>query len=229
MGTPNSRLSTRLLLHAVPACCLTVVLMTMSSPGVADAADAPQQQWRSLFDGKTLGKWKVIKEFDFENHGKIHVKDGKLLVEKGRPAAGVKWTGKFPNTDYEVSLEAMRVDGHDFFCGMTFPVGKSSLTLVCGGWGGSVTGLSSIDGEPAVENETCGYQKFKQNTWYHVRLRVTRKKVEAWIDKDKIVDLEIGEHKFTIYWEVEPCLPFGIATWNTTAALRNIRVREIKP
>ncbi len=186
-------------------------------------------EWKSLFDGKTLGKWKVVKEFDFEKHGKIHVVDGKLIIEKGRPAAGIKWTGKFPKTDYEVTLEAMRVDGDDFFCGMTFPTAKGPLTLVVGGWGGSVTGLSSIDGEPAVENETAGYQKFKQNKWYRIRLRVTGPKIEAWIGKEKIVELETENRKFSIYWEVEPCLPLGIATWNTTGALRDIRVRSIKP
>ena len=51
---------------------------------------------------------------------------------------GVTYQGQFPKTDYEVSLEAMRVDGVDFFCGMTFPVRSEFCTLIVGGWGGEV-------------------------------------------------------------------------------------------
>jgi len=193
------------------------------------AEGAEGAEGKSLFDGKTLGKWKVVTEFDFKEHGKIHVTDGKLMIERGKPAAGVKWSGKFPKNDYEVTFEAMRVAGDDFFCGMTFPTAKGPLTLVIGGWGGSVTGLSSIDGEPAVENETAGYREFKQKKWYRIRLRVTGPKIEAWIDKEQIVELKTADRKFSIYWEMEPCLPFGICTWNTSGALRDIRVRPIGP
>ena len=182
---------------------------------------------QSLFDGKTLGKWKVIDKYDFSRHGKVYVEDGRMVISEGKPASGVRWTGPFPKIDYEVTLEGMRVAGDDFFCGLTFPVGKLPLTLVLGGWGGSVVGLSSIDGEPAVENETCRYVDFEQNRWYRIRLRVTQSKVEAWIDKEKVVDLQTKDRKFTIYWEMEPALPFGIATWYTTGALRNIRVCPI--
>ena len=37
--------------------------------------------------------------------------------------------------DYELRLEAKRVEGGDFFCGLTFPVGKEYCTLILGGWG----------------------------------------------------------------------------------------------
>jgi len=201
-----------------------VFAFLLALPARADEAG----KWQSLFDGKTLGKWKVIDRFDFRDHGKVYVKDGRLVQEKGRPATGIRWTGEFPKIDYEVSLEAMRVAGDDFFCGMTFPVGDKSLTLVCGGWGGSVVGLSSIDGEPAVENETCSIKDFEQGRWYQIRLRVTKTKIEAWTDKEKVVDLPTANRKFSIYWEMEPALPFGIATWRTTGALRSIRVRSLR-
>ena len=191
-----------------------------------ESAEGPQ--WQSLFDGKTLGKWKVIDEFDFGRHGRVCVRQGRIVLQMGQPATGIRWTGEFPKIDYEVTLEAMRVDGDDFFCGMTFPVGKSALTLVLGGWGGPVVGLSSIDGEPAVENETCQHIDFEQNRWYRIRVRVSRTKIETWLDKEKIIDLPTADRKFTIYWEMEPALPFGIATWRTTGALRDIRVRRIE-
>ncbi len=121
----------------------------------------------------------------------------------------------------------MRVDGEDFFCGMTFPVGKSALSLIVGGWGGKVVGLSCIDDEPAVENETCNHKEFENRRWYHIRLLVTRSRVQAWIDKQKVVDFAHADRKLTIWFEEETVLPLGIATWETTGALRNIRVRPI--
>jgi hypothetical protein len=48
--------------------------------------------------------------------------------------------------NYEIKLEAKKVTGNDFFCGMTFPVGDSFCSFIVGGWGGPVVGLSSIDG-----------------------------------------------------------------------------------
>ncbi|MHC4398388.1 MAG: 3-keto-disaccharide hydrolase [Planctomycetota bacterium] len=221
---------------------LVLAAAAVLGPAVAEAAEgadaarrpannkraaAKTDKWRRLFDGKTLGKWKVVDKFDYSRHGAVSVKEGRIVLEAGQPGTGVRWTGKFPKIDYEVSLEAMRVDGDDFFCGMTFPVGKESLTLIVGGWGGSVVGLSALEGEPAVENETCRYEDFKANRWYRIRLRVAKSKIEAWIDEKKVVDLVTADREFSIYWEVEPTLPFGIATWRTGGALRDIWVRPI--
>ena len=184
-------------------------------------------KWQVLFDGKTLGKWKVIDAFDFQRHGKVYVKEGRLVLSKGKPLTGVKWTGKLPRIDYEVALDAMRVEGDDFFCSMVFPVGKQDCSVTFGGWGGSTVGLTNIDGEPAVENETCVDRDFKDNHWYRLRFRVTAKKIEVWIDKEKVVDFTHPGRKLTIRWEQEPMLPFGISSYRTTAAMKNITVRPI--
>ena len=208
---------------------LTMLARAEGGPGLKQKDEsADDEKWEKLFDGKTLKNWKLADEYDFQRHGKVRVADGTIVLETGASATGVRWTGEFPKIDYEVTLEAMRVEGDDFFCGMTFPVGESSLTLVLGGWGGSTTGVSSIDGEPAVENETCGYMEFQQNRWYRIRLRVRRSKIEAWLGEEKIVDLPTENRKFTIYWEMEPMRPFGICTWETTGALRDVRMRRIE-
>jgi len=184
-------------------------------------------QWKSLFDGKRLGRWEVVKEFDFINHGEVTVDQGNLVLGKGKPGTAVRFTGQFPKLDYEVSLEAMRVEGEDFFCGMTFPIGEKALTLIVGGWNGPVVGLSCIDDEPAVENETCLYMEFKQKRWYRIRLRVTAARITAWIDDEQIIDLPTEGRKLTIWFEPETVLPLGIATWKTKGALRNIRLRRL--
>ena len=162
------------------------------------------------------------------------------MIGTGEGCSGVTYKGKFPTTNYELSLEAMRVDGSDFFCGLTFPVKPAAdhprldpekkdevwpCTLVIGGWGGGVLGLSSIDGNDASENSTSQYKTFESGQWYKVRLRVTEKKVEAWLDKEKVIDLTIGHRKLSVRIEVEESKPLGIATWRTTGAVRGVRDR----
>ncbi len=178
-----------------------------------------------LFDGKTLNGWKTT---EFGGHGEVAVKDALLMIHLGAMLTGVSWTNEIPKTDYEVELEAMKVEGSDFFCGLTFPVGDSFCSFIVGGWGGGVVGLSSIDGLDASENETTKYLPFDKNRWYRIRLRVTQSKIETWIDSDKIVDQSIVGRRISLRpGEIEYSVPFGVATWQTTAALRNIKIRRL--
>jgi hypothetical protein len=109
------------------------------------------QDSKILFDGKTLDRWEII---EYEGHGEIYVADSSIIISRGEIITGIRWKEDFPKTNYEVTLYARRVDGNDFFCGLTFPVKDSFLTLVLGGWGGSLSGLSCIDGADAAHNFT---------------------------------------------------------------------------
>lgn len=182
----------------------------------------------NMFDGKSLGKWQVS---DFFAGGKVYVKDGAIVIEKsstGGYMQGINWTGPLIKMDYEITLEAMRVDGSDFFCGLTFPVGDSPCTLILGGWGGTLCGLSSLDSYDASENETTTFIDFNQNQWYKVRLKVTSHRIQAWLDEEPLVDVDTIGKSIDIRFECIPCLPLGIATYNTTGAIRNIKVQKIE-
>jgi hypothetical protein len=181
---------------------------------------------KSLFDGKTLEGWKVT---DFSGRGEVTVEDGAIRMDMGNPMSGITWTGEPPRENYELSLEGMRVRESDFFCTTTFPVGKSPCSLVVGGWGGSVVGLSSVDGYDASENPTTKTIKFEEKKWYRVRIRVTEKAVQAWIDDREVVHQSRAGHRFGIRIEVSRSKPLGIATWNTVGAVRNIRLRDLTP
>jgi len=176
-----------------------------------------------LFDGKTLAGWRIS---DFAGKGPVRVEDGKLILEMGT-MTGVTYTNPIPTMNYEISLDAMRVEGTDFFCGLTFPVGNDPCSLIVGGWGGGVVGLSSLDGQDASSNETTQYLNFDKGRWYHIRLRVVPNKIEAWIDNDKVVDADTTDRKISIRIEVEESRPLGIATWSTTGALSNIQIRKL--
>jgi hypothetical protein len=223
LGRMSLRLSglllpTMAILLAGVSACSRVEKPPASERAATDSAEI------SLFDGKSLGDWKVT---DFGGHGDVMVEEGQIRLETGVALTGITWTKNFPKIDYELTLEAMRVDGDDFFCGLTFPVDDAPCSLIVGGWGGTTVGLSSIDGADASENETSSYHTYKQKQWYPVRLRVTKQKIEAWVGKEQVVNFERGEHTLSIRFEVEPSKPLGIATWCTTGALRNIKYRKL--
>jgi hypothetical protein len=174
-----------------------------------------------LFDGQTLDGWEIT---NFGPQGPVYVSGGNIILGMGDGCTGITWKGDFPSQNYMVTLDAMRKDGNDFFCGMTFPVGKDPCTLIVGGWGGMVVGLSSINSMDASENETMTLKKFENGRWYRITLRVTEQAIEAWIDNEKVVDFTIGDNILSIRPEVELSKPFGIASWRTTAAVKNIRL-----
>ncbi len=183
----------------------------------------------ALFNGKDLTGWEIAKRGDFAAHGKVYVKEGTIRLEEGMMMTGIRWAGDFPTSNYEVALEAMRVTGYDFFCGMTFPVGESWCTLIVGGWGGMVVGLSNIDDRNASENETTLGKEFERGRWYRIRLRVTDPSIEVWIDDERVIHIARAGHKFGVWEEQQPIRPFGIATWNTGGALRNITLQRLVP
>jgi len=185
---------------------------------------ADNHAWQNLFDGKTLKNWQITK---FGGAGQVTVENGAITMDMGNDMTGITYDGKPPRTNYEFALEGMRIEGSDFFCTTTFPVGDDPCTLVVGGWGGGVVGLSNIDGRDASENPTTQYIRFEDKKWYPVRIRVSDVRIECWIDKEQVVDLPRKGHKFGIRPEVELSKPLGISTWQTTGAVRNLRLRHL--
>lgn len=181
--------------------------------------------WRSLFDGHSLEGWGVI---DFGRSNRVMVRKGLLVLPAGAPFTGIKWTNDTPNVNYEISLEAMRVTGSDFFCGLTVPVRDSFCSLIVGGWGGTLVGISSLDGADASENETTQYISFETGRWYRIRLRVTENKIEAWVEQKKVANVTTTGRKLSLrFGEIELSKPLGITAWDTGAALREIKIRKV--
>jgi len=183
-------------------------------------------KWRSLFDGKTMQNWKKT---NFGGEGDVQVTKRQILMEFGYSMSGVTYTGKaLPKTNYEIRVDAIKLDGNDFFCGMTFPVADSYCSFIVGGWGGAVVGLSSLDGLDASENETTRYMTFDHNKWYRVRVRVEPHQIRCWINRKLVVYQDIEGRTIATRNEVNLNKPLGFATWETRAALKNIQVRELK-
>jgi hypothetical protein len=185
-------------------------------------------EWTPLFNGRDLSNWAIT---DFVAPGAVAAASNKITMGAGAIMTGINWTnGPPPKTNYEISLEALRSDGSDFFCGLTFPVGDSFCSLILGGWGGAITGLSSLDDLDASENETSKSLFYELGRWYHIRVRVTSAKIEAWLDQDKIIDVNIAGRKVSLRpGPIEFSRPLGLAAYQTGAAMRNIKLRLTQP
>jgi hypothetical protein len=199
---------------------------TAAAPASTPAAPKLRACEGDLFDGKSLDSWKPV---EFGGEGAVKVENGSLRVEMGATISGIQWTGEAPpRTNYELSVEAMKVDGSDFFLGIVFPVGKETCSFVAGGWGGGVTGLSSVDHMNASENETATDQTYKKNQWYTFRLIVTPAKIDVWWDAKQVVNLELANRQISVHPAVESAAPLGLTNYQTTSLFRNIRLKKLK-
>jgi Domain of Unknown Function (DUF1080) len=178
-----------------------------------------------LFDGKSLEGWKKVESF---KAGAVKVEDGAIVIETGGPTTSVVSTRTdLPTTDYELSFEAKRTTGQDFFAAATFPVGKSFITLVNGGWGGGVTGLSSINGSDASENETRRFVKYQDNTWYRFRVQVTDEVIRCWIDDKETFVVNYKGQQVKTRIETRSSQPLGFASYRSTGAVKSVQVRKL--
>ena len=196
------------------------------------AAEVPKKAAKKAGKRKSDGpKWFAMKdnweECRFGGDGPIEVKGNGMRLGVGDPMTGVRWKKDFPKDNFEIRFEARRVEGLDFFAGVTFPVGKGECSLVMGGWGGGVLGISSIDGEDASNNETTQYYNFKNGQWYKVRIQVVPEKLTCWIDDKVWVEFERGLRNFDVRLEMDPTLPMGIANFQCVSEIRNIEMRSL--
>jgi hypothetical protein len=211
--------------QAVGAVLALGLWLFAAGPAPRAAAPPVPVAWKKLFDGKSLAGWK---RSGFYGEGKVAVQKGVVVLQKGKVMTGITYTrGDFPTMDYEVTLQGKKVAGRDFFCTTTFPVGKSHCSLVVGGWGGTTVGLSCVDAADASMNETNRSRQFKPGVWYRVRIRVSKHRIEAWIDRDRVVDLDTTDRQLDVRLECLASRPFGIATWKTSAEVRDVRVRPL--
>jgi len=181
-------------------------------------APVPATEWIPL-----TGKWSGVEG------GEVTEENGILSLAYGEQLTAAKWTGEAPKAPFELEYEARRVNGADFFGAVTFPVRDNEfVTLILGGWGGGLVGISSIDDLDASENETGGSMKFEAARWYKIRLVRAGEKIEVWVDGEKVVDVETEGRKLSLRpGPISACTPFGFGSWQTTGEIRGAKWRPL--
>lgn len=167
------------------------------------------------------GKWVEVSGGAVDENETLRLGWGDMLT-------AARWKGEIPEPPFELELEARRVDGTDFFCAVTFPARgpDECVTLVVGGWGGAVVGISSIDDLDAQDNETRTLMKFETGKWYRIRLVCETEAIRVWIDGEAVIDVNTAGRKLSLRpGPITDCAPFGLGTWQTTGEFRGIRWR----
>lgn len=186
-----------------------------------------ESKWTPLLKSDSLDGWEIT---NFGGEGAVEVREGVLMLERGEPMTGIHSKKKdFPQENYEMRWKARRMDGSDFFVGITFPVGKEFCSLISGGWGGGLVGISSINGNDASENETSGFRDFKNNKWYSFRVRVDKKQIKAWIDDQEVVSVDREGKSFSVRAEVMASRPLGYCVFQSVCEIKDWEYQAIKP
>lgn len=221
-----------------------IALLSMVSAECTNSSSGRQQQTlpdeepefsmlpgegKPLFDDHSLKGWEIIR---YGGEGEPFMKKGVLTLPMATAGmlTGVRYIGdSLPTYNYVITLEARRMEGNDFFVGLTFPYRDSFATLILGGWAGSACGLSSIDGRDASENETSRFIHFKDKQWYPVRLRVTADSIRAIVDTIRLVDIACAGKEIHLRSGTYGSTPLGLSTYVTTGEIRNMRLKRIDP
>lgn len=214
-------------------CMKAIAFLFIFSPLFSVAA-VPEENGISVLDTlpmleeNELGRWKAA-PFAFD--GDLDVREGVLNTGLGSYLSGVIWTEDPPaRNKYEVELEARYLYGHDFFLGLTIPLGERYCTWIVGGWGGTVVGISDIDGHSADDNETTLKMSFAKERWYRFKIRVVEERIQCWIDGKPVIDLRTKGRQLNLRpGQIVQSVPLGISSYDTMAEYRNMVWRNLKP
>ncbi|MDR2849141.1 MAG: DUF1080 domain-containing protein [Verrucomicrobiota bacterium] len=183
----------------------------------------------ALFNGKDLSGWKIA---DLTEGGTVTVlPGGEVECGFGNPMTGIAYTNTPPRMNYELSLEAMRVRGSDFFAALTLPVETNCCTVIIGGWGGGLCGVSSVDYLDASENQWSEGLAFENERWYTLRVRVTPGVLQVFLDETlytaRIEFDSPARFSLRAGSDIDKTAPLGLATYRTQARWRNFTLTPI--
>ena len=94
------------------------IVVLLSTVGISLAGDPIKPEKPIvLFNGKDLSAWTIS---GFGGDGEVEVQDGAIMMDYGTPMTGLTYSGEILRINYEIELEALKVDGNDFFVGLTY-------------------------------------------------------------------------------------------------------------
>jgi hypothetical protein len=192
-------------------------------------------RWTSLFDGKDLGRWKVIEDPQRSAaSGKVRVQDGQIVLgeENTGAMAGISWTGDLPTMDYEVEWEGMLRKIKEAGFVMLFPVGKDLPSILIRGE--AVEGkFGPVDGKQLELHGAPKQPPLLDGRWYPFRIRVSQAEgIGVWVDGQKVLSHRVTGYRFGMVMPDGPNVPKSLSLGIEGASeggLRNIRMRSLPP
>jgi len=209
----------------IAAVCAVIAMVSWENRSQDEQPIDVPEGWESLFDGKTLTGWKNINR---GGQDQPYIRNGVIVLPMGTYGimTGLCWVGdSLPTDNYTVYYEARRVTGSDIFAGLTFPYQDSFASLIFGGWGGIVNGLSSIDGYDASGNETTQLFSFRNNQWLPVTLRVTSDSIRAIVGSEQVVDIATAGKYIHLRSDLLDT-GFTLWTYRSSGEIRNLRIKK---
>ncbi len=173
----------------------------------------------------------------FAGSGQVFAKNGILTLGQGEALSGVTFALSdhtaypFPLVDYEITLKARRTRGSDIFCALTFPYKdlNTCATLIVGGWGGGLVGISSISELDASENETTAFVKFKNDQWYDIKLTVKDDYLMTHIDGAIVINYPLNKKPLSLRpGDIDSCAPLGLASFASNAEIKDMKITPLK-
>jgi hypothetical protein len=206
--------------------CLLPILVAQLLAACSTPADATAE---SGVDGtvETLD-WARFAPIEFGGEGRITGNANRARLGAGSPLTGLRWAGPpLPTVDYRLAFTATRQQGSDFFCGLTFPVRDSHCTLILGGWGGALVGLSCIDGADASENDTTTHASFVNGQEYRVQLEVSAARITVAIDGRRVIDAAIAGRSVSLRADVDATRPLAVCSYATVAEIGVLQLTRL--
>ena len=198
---------------------------------VSIVSAAPQQQWNSIFDGKTMQGWRLMAVHG--GNGGVWAVEGNALVANQEPdhKGGLIGTEK-KYSDYEITLE-FKAD---------YPVDTGLFLRVRDdGMGYQITIDYRKDGfigslyapaEGGFIQQNRDWEKyFKKNAWnkLHARIEGQPAHVVAWLNDVKTTDFQDNRDRYPREGYIGLQVHGGEGAWGDAARarFRNIRIREL--
>jgi hypothetical protein len=208
---------------------LVVIAAASSACQLAERDSLPRvaAAWQSLPLQAGPQAWASV---NFGGEGEVGFDGESIRMGFGSPLTAVAWQGPLPlPSEYEIEVLAARLNGSDFFCALNLPIGEQSASVVLGGWGGALCGLSCIDGEDASMNATRSFRGFERGRSYRLRVRVDAQQVQAWVD-DELLFVHAREGvEFSLRTEVLPAGRLALSCFQTSTRIDGLRWRPLNP
>ena len=206
----------------------TPTSLAQETKPIAAKVEESETGWTKLIASPELEGWQKT---NFGGEGEVSFQDGVLKLGSGIPLTGIHYTKKdFPKENFEMRWKARRVSGSDFFACVTFPIGEEHCSFICGGWGGGLIGISSINGNDASSNHTARAGSFKNKQWYSFRIRVDEKQLQVWIEgEDEPIQVERDGNKFSVRAEVRASRPLGYCGFESEVEVKDWEFRTLEP